>query len=75
MKHGLVFIGIVLCCGEGCSPSPSSEKSAEVIERQQSEEGKMREWLSRGLTAPPPPGQRSREVPTPAAPNPHPSPP
>jgi hypothetical protein len=57
MKPSTLLLAIALCCSPGCT-----DESSSVRQRRYSEEGKMREWLSRGRTeAPPSYGQHGRE--------------
>jgi hypothetical protein len=68
MRPSPLLLAIALCCGPGCTDEPSSVK-----QRRYSEEGKMREWLSRGRVEGPPaydPHGRHQK-PSPAVPPPH----
>ena len=70
-----VLIALAFCGVIGCrSGPPATEGPAAVSDRRQNEEGKMREWLGRGIGELP--ADRSsglRQVPTPVTPDPHPS--
>jgi len=67
MRPSTLLLAIALCGSYGCTDEPSA-----LRQRRYSEEGKMREWLSRGLAQAPqtysPYGKQ--QMPSPAVPPP-----
>jgi hypothetical protein len=60
-------LGSVVGCSSGSS---NREESTTAQDRQESEEGKMSEWLGRGIgETPAGPGTERRQTPMPVAPN------